>query len=189
MTPTTHGSLALPAAPAVRFSRHIRAWQTLALLALGIVAAVTHAAFRFPLHLPGHHGLEWMALLVIARYASPYRWAATVAASGAAAVSILPLLGFHDPLTPLTYLLPGLLLDLFTLPLRTHRAPAALMAVAAALAHTASPLLHAALWLALGWQFGAFSHGLLFPFVTHLAFGFAGGLAGAGLWKMRPARS
>lgn len=121
---------------------HIRQNSKLILLGLGILAAFAHATFRFPLHLPGHHGLEWMALPVIARKLSHYRWAAGVAASGAAAASLLPVLGFHDPLTPLFYLVPALALDMLchAAPPRWRRATL-FLGVAAAHAFAAKPIL------------------------------------------------
>lgn len=37
------------------------------LLVLGVVAGLLQVHLRYPLNIPGHHGLEWMALLLFGR--------------------------------------------------------------------------------------------------------------------------
>jgi len=153
---------------------HLRRRSTLVLFAAGIAAALIHAATRFPLHLPGHQGIEWMALLMLARMASRYRWAATIAAAGAAAAA--PFLGFHDPLASIAYLLPGVVLDLAAL---VSAGNLLVMIAGAALGYTAHPALDWLLLQATGTQFGPAQA----AFVSHLIFGLAGALLGAGLWR------
>ena len=163
---------------------HLKQRSTFVLLGLGVLVVVAHATFRFPLHLPGHHGLEWMALLVIARQISSYRWAATVAASGAAAMSIVPVLGFHEALLPITYLVPGIVVDLLCLivPL-AKRHSVIFLGIAAALAYATKPLIQ---WVGgqyFGLPFDGLSKGLEYLVVMHLLFAFAGGSVGALLWQ------
>lgn len=81
------------------------------LAALGTTAVALHAGFRWPLHLPGHHGLEWMALLVFGQATAANRWSASLTGATAGGVSLLPVWGFHDPLGPVSYLLAGVVLD------------------------------------------------------------------------------
>ncbi len=81
--------------------------QLLILLGLGTAAVALHVALRFPLHLPGRHGLEWLALLLLARQFSPLPWAASLTGSGAAALSVL-----FNPASAPAYLITGVLLDL-----------------------------------------------------------------------------
>ena len=159
---------------AAALAAHLRQRSTLLLLGAGIAAALLHAAARFPLHLPGHQGVAWMAILMLARLASPYRWAATVAALGAAAVA--PFLGFHDPLAPLAYLLPGLVLDLSAL---LSSRNLGVMALGAAVGYTAHPLLD---WAALA-AFGAHLGPAGPAFGAHFLFGLAGALLGLALWQ------
>jgi hypothetical protein len=158
----------------VALGMHLRRRSTLLLFGAGIAAALLHAATRFPLHLPGHEGLEWMAILMLARLASPYRWAASVAALGAAAAA--PFLGFHDPLTPIAYLLPGVVLDIVAL-LSARNLLATVLG--AALGYTAHPLLDWVALRAFGVHFGPAS----LAFGAHVLFGLAGALLGVGLWK------
>lgn len=168
---------------------HLQRRSTAVLLSIGILVVVIHAAFRFPLRLPGHHGLEWMALLVLARQMSSYRWAASVAAAGAAASSLLPLFGFHDPFVAVTYLVPGLVLDslYFLLP-QARRNASLLLGVAAALAYATKPLIQWAGSAALGLPFDAWAKGLAYLVAMHMLFAFAGGSVGAALWHRASAR-
>lgn len=87
-------------------------WRTTLWLAtLGLTGVMMHAVLRVPLHLPGHHGLEWMALLAIASVSVPYRGAAFATGISAAAFAALPLWGWHDPFTPLVFAVSALLFD------------------------------------------------------------------------------
>lgn len=168
---------------------HLKRRSTLILLGLGFLTAVLHATFRFPLHLPGHHGLEWMALLILARRISPYRWAASVAAAAAAAGSLLPQLGFHDPLTPVIYLLPGLVVDLLYMAApQAKRQSVLFLSTVAALAFATKPLIQ---WLSvqsLGLPADRWSSGLAYLLLMHLLFAFAGGAIGALLWQRSASR-
>ncbi|MDX9771004.1 MAG: hypothetical protein RBT19_11620, partial [Tenuifilaceae bacterium] len=69
------------------------ALQVLALLIVGFTATWLHARFRFPMNLPGRHGLEFMLLIMGARYISGLRLSATVAVTGSVLASLIPVLG------------------------------------------------------------------------------------------------
>lgn len=87
-------------------------WRTMLWLAtLGLTGVIMNAVLRVPLHLPGHHGLEWMALLAIARVSVPHRGAAFGTGVSAAAFASLPFWGWHDPFTPLVFAVSALLFD------------------------------------------------------------------------------
>lgn len=155
--------------------------EALLLLGLGAGAVLLHAAFRCPLHLPGHHGLEWMALLILARSASSYRWSASLSSLSASALSVLPLWGFGDPFTWLIYFLPGLVIDgSFHLGWR-WRENLWFLAALGGLAHATKPLARVVISTISGWPYGSLLYGLAYPLGTHLLFGFLGGLLGAGL--------
>ena len=51
----------------LRSKTNLSAVEALLMLGLGAAAVVLHQTLRAPLNLPGRHGLEWMALLVIGR--------------------------------------------------------------------------------------------------------------------------
>ena len=171
------------AAPGLARYPSIRA--ALILLGLGAAGAIAHAVLRFPLHLPGRHGLEWMALLVIARRLSPYPGAASLAACGAALVSAIPPFGFAGPLAPLMYLMPGVLLDLlYDFAGARWRGSALALGLFAALAHAARPLVGWNAAAFFGVHYGPLAQGLGYLLLMHLAFGLIGGVIGAQLWRL-----
>jgi hypothetical protein len=151
------------------------------LLLLGAGSVVLPAVLRLPLKLPGHHGLEWMALLMLGRTVSRYRWAGSISGVGAGLTALLPVWGSDDPIFWLTYLLPALVIDL-GLPLarRLSAQPWALAALAG-LAHGTKPLLRLAFDMAAGWPYGSLVAGVLYPLALHILFGAIGGLIGIGV--------
>lgn len=147
------------------------------LIAIGILGVITHVSINLPLKLPGHHGLEWMALLLFARTVTNNPWAATIAATSAAGVSYLPVWGFHETTVGLSYLLAGWVVDAgyrwWT------RGNVAILGLIAAIAHSTKPLWK---WLAaatFGVKFGSVEAGIGVALLCHMLFGFVGGVAGA----------
>ena len=55
----------------------------LMLLGLGVAVVLIHQAFRFPMNLPGRHGLDAMFLMTIGMLAAGNRWAGTATGVGA----------------------------------------------------------------------------------------------------------
>lgn len=155
--------------------------DALFLVGLGIFAVVLHATFRTPLQLPGRRGIEWMALLIAGRATSRYCWAATISATGAGGVSVLPMWGFDDPFGPLTYFLPGLVVDLIFNFAANWQTNVIFLATLGALAHATKPIVRVFISLASGWQYESLWLGVGYLLTTYLFFGFAGGLIGAGV--------
>jgi len=152
------------------------------LLALGAGIVALGEAFRFSLGLPGHHGLEAMALLATARLSTNYRWAATIAALSAAATAAAIGAG-HGGLVPILYMVPGLVIDLGVALRPTWRSSLFWLPAFAALGHASKPVIK---WIVLqgsSANFGSMAHGLPYPFVTHLMFGFTGALVATLLWR------
>lgn len=155
--------------------------EALILLGLGAGAVILHAILRWSLKLPGHHGLEWMALLIIARSTSQHRWAASLSSAGASVLSVLPVWGFGDPFIWLIYFLPGLMIDVgFNLKPRWQD-KAWFLASLGGLAHATKPLVRLLISLVSGWPYGSLLYGLAYPLATHIVFGFLGGALGAGI--------
>ena len=80
------------------------------LILLGVMAGLLHVHLRYPLNISGHHGLEWMALLLFGRLLSTHRNAALTIAGGAAASylaqsALLPLA--HEVKPAFIFLLTG----------------------------------------------------------------------------------
>jgi len=151
--------------------------ELLGLASLGVLVVVLHASVNLPLKLPGHHGLEWMALLMFGRTLSTDRHAATTVALAAAFTASLPVWGFHGLGMGLNYLLTGLVVDALY---RLLRQPGvAALGLIAALAHVAKPLWKWAAVNGLGLQFGSITAGVGFSLLSHVGFGLVGGIAGA----------
>ena len=154
-------------------------WQELALLVLLGAAAVTlHVTFRFPLRLPGHHGLEWMALLLFGRLTGRYRWAATVSSLGAAGIALLPIWGLGDPFVWLIYALPGPVIDLAYLLGVRWQHNLIFLGILGGAAYATKPLARLAIGAAMGWPYGSLLYGVVYPVATHILFGVAGAVAG-----------
>ncbi len=160
----------------------LTAGRLLWLVSAGVAIAALEQAFRWPLQMPGHHGIEAMALLVLGRLSCSNPWSATIVAAGAAVAA--PALGAdHGPLMPLFYLLPGAMLDL-GYRLRPLLGRFLLfLPVVGALAFAMKPVTRVLAHELLGMQFGSLRAGPVYPIVTHLLFGFVGALAAVLLWR------
>ncbi len=142
----------------------------------GITAVLLHISVDMALKLPGHHGLEWMALLMFARTLSTERHAAMVTAASAAGMSLLPLTGMN-PSAAISYMLAGFVVDALYRLLR--RPNAGVLGVIAALGHTTKPLWKLVASKGATVHFGSIANGLGITLAGHLLFGLVGGVAGA----------
>jgi hypothetical protein len=155
-------------------------WEAGLLVGLGAAAVVLHQALRLPLELPGRHGIEWMALLVLGRSLSRSKTAGTLTGLGAAFTSILPIWGaLDDPFIWLIYLVPGLVMDFAFARLPRWTNSLIFLASLGALAHGTKPLARWLINLATGFPYGSLLWGVFYPLGLHMAFGAAGGLLGA----------
>lgn len=167
---------------AIELTGDLTAGRLLWLLSLGVAAVVLEQAFRWPLQMPGHHGIEAMALYVLGRLSCRNAWSATTTAAGATVAA--PMLGIdHGALMPLFYLLPGVLLDLGFRIRPKAGLYLAWLPFVAALAWASKPVLRVFASLGLGMQFGSLRAGPAYPILTHLLFGFVGGLVAVLLWR------
>jgi hypothetical protein len=157
--------------------------RALFLASLGVAIVLLEQAFRWPLQLPGHHGLEAMALLVFGRLCCSNSWPATLV--GASAALAAPFVGAdHGVLTPLFYVLPGVVIDLgYRLwPQLVARILIALPLLAA-LAFATKPVVRVIANQLFGLPFGSLRAGPVYPILTHLMFGFLGALAAVLVWR------
>ena len=157
----------------------LRWWEALLLFGGGALAVVLHRTFDMSLGLPGHHGMEWIALMILGRASSRFRGAGTLTSIGASLASTMPLLHSDNPYTWLFYMLPGPVMDLAFryLPGLTNKVW--FLVLLGGLAHATKPVGQLIINLITGWPFGSFRNGFLDPFATHLLFGMIGGLVGA----------
>lgn len=153
-------------------------WEALLLICGGITAVVLHRAFDLSLGLSGHHGIEWMALLIIGRMSSRFRGAGTLTSVGASLASTIPFLQGGNPFGWLFYLLPGFVMDLAFRYLPRLANQLWFLILLSGLAHITKPIGQLTINLITGWPFGSFRFGILYPFAGHLLFGMIGGLLG-----------
>lgn len=154
--------------------------EALLLLGSGALAVLLHQSFRLPLGLPGHHGIEWMALLILGRSFSRFRGAGTLASLGAAGTAILPVWGAsHDPFIWLIYMVPGPVMDLAFHYLPQYAGRYWFLSILGGVAHITKPLIRLAITILSGWSFGSFRYGVVYPVSSHLLYGMIGGLLGA----------
>jgi len=153
-------------------------WEALLLFGGGVLAVVLHRSFDMSLGLPGHHGLEWMALMIIGRASSRFRGAGTITSIGASFASSLPFLHGENPFTWLFYLFPGPVMDLAFSYFPGVANRLWFMVLLGGLAHMTKPIGQLTMNLITGWPFGSFRYGVLYPFASHLLFGMIGGLVG-----------
>jgi hypothetical protein len=149
---------------------------------LGVVTVVLHDRFNLPLKMPGHHGLEAMALLVLGRLSCTNRWSATIVATSAA-LTAFATGGDHNPSSLLLTAAPGVVLDLVVMLFPSWRAQIFLLPPAAAFAFALKPLIRLALAQGFGIHFGSLSNGILYPMSSHFVYAFTGGLIAVLLWR------
>ena len=154
-------------------------WEALLLFGGGAFAVVLHRAYDLSLGLPGHHGMEWMALMILGRASSRFRGAGTLTSFGASFASMMPFLHGENPYTWLFYLLPGFLMDLAFRYLPGLTTKFWFLVLLGGLAHATKPVGQLIVNVITGWPFGSFRYGVLYPFASHLLFGMIGGLVGA----------
>jgi len=153
------------------------------LFLLGATAIVLHSKLRIPLHIPGRHGIEFMLLLLIGRSVSSFRFAVSISSLGVAAMLLVPMLGFRDPFMAVTFILPGIAIDLlYNIFPKIHK-NIWLLALAAGFAYALIPISRLLISLSTGYMYASFLGGFLYPLATHFVFGFTGGLGGSALVK------
>jgi len=156
-------------------------FSTFELLLLGTFAALivaANVALRFPIKMPGHSGVVWMALLVVSRSIVPKAGAASTA--GALCGLIAAFLGVGDkgPLdTLLSYSAAGVGVDVI-IGLAGGRHQPLACAIAGAVGNLTKFGVKVLLELWIGIPTGFVVLGRLYPAATHVFFGLAGGVLG-----------
>lgn len=162
----------------------------LVLVGLGVLTVVLHKTFRYPLQLPGHHGLESMAILAFGRLICTDRWAASIVGLSTAASAVAFDGGFHEGLSgPFFDFLPGFTLDLALMMMAAWRNNIFVLPFVVAAAFAMKPVLRFAGAYLVGVQFGSLRHGFLYPFMTHLMYGFLGAFIALLAWRTWAQRS
>lgn len=166
-------------------ARRLFTTQDLVVLALfAALVAVSKAVLRVPIHVPGHSGITWMAILVVGRALVRKRWAGTALGlvSGILAVAVVG--GREGLLLWLKYLTPGMVMDLAALLSAERLGSPAVGAIAGAVANTAKLVTSLIVSLALGIPTGYLALGLGLSATTHVVFGALGGWLGSTVFRL-----
>lgn len=153
--------------------------EALLLIGGGMMAVVLHRTTDLSLGLPGHHGIEWMAIMILGRTSSRFRGAGTLTSLGASFASALPFLHGDNPFTWIFYLLPGPVMDLAFRYLPRYASKLWFMVLLGGFAHMTKPIGQLTVNLLTGWPIGSFRFGVVYPFASHILYGMIGGLLGA----------
>jgi len=149
-----------------------------------MIAIALHSKLRVPMHLPGKQGVIFVALVVTGRGLSRLPFAASITCTGSALLLLTNWLGFHDPFISVTYILLGGLMDLIFRVSSKFSERTWVLAIASGIAWMFIPLFRLFLSLFVAIPMNSFSSGIAYPFITHLVFGFTGGLIGAGILSL-----
>ncbi|MCK4570029.1 MAG: hypothetical protein KAT76_07050 [Bacteroidales bacterium] len=156
--------------------------EMLLLMMAGALAAFLHYRLRIPLNMPGHHGLEFMAIFVLIRLGSNIRYAASVATLGVGIFLLIPGMGASNPLNSFGYLLPGLVLDSLYLLGSKRFQTFLLISFIAGFAYMSIPLSRFFATLITAYPYPAFiKFGTAYTILSFFFFGMLGGLLGYGM--------
>lgn len=154
------------------------------LVFLGALTVLLHQTFHYPLKMPGHHGLEAMAILAFGRLVCTHRWAATIVALSTATTGVAFGTSLHDGWpAPVLDVVPGVFTDLLVLAYPAWRGKLAALPAMVAVAYAMKPVLRFVGAELAGLHFGSLRSGLLFPLATHLMYAFTGALIAVVLWR------
>lgn len=155
--------------------------EILLLLALGIGAIVLRSNLRIPLNIPGRHGLEFMAIIMIGRRISKLPFATIIMMLGASSFMFFPFIGIKDPFLPIIYVVMGVVVDTLYLLFRNPAKRLAILTLIGGLAYMVIPISRLTIYLFTGVLESSFiKWGFVVPVLSHFVFGIAGALLGAG---------
>lgn len=163
-------------------SRWLSIAEYLVLFGVGVVAILLHSRFKSPISIPGHHGLEFMALMMAGRIVSKIPWASSISSLGIGFILLFPVFGFKDPLMGMSYMLPGFMIDVFYNLTRQLKWQLLVLAVASGLAYFTIPLSRILIHAITGYPYSSFiKFGYVLPLLSYFVFGMAGGFVGTGI--------
>lgn len=153
-------------------------------LVLGMAAIVAHARYRSHINLPGHHGLEFMALLLVSFSTSKIKWSSYFFSLGIAAFVFVPFLGFKNPLVAMVYVIPGVVFGLLSSLAVIKKYRIIFLALFGGLAYASIPIFRLILWLTVGISHKSIIVSPVSTIVFFFMFGLAGSLLGLGAYHL-----
>lgn len=148
------------------------------LFLFGALAILAHSKLRIPLRIPGHHGLEFMLLMLVGRGLSGEKFASSIFSLGVASLIFIPGLGFKDPFMTLIYILPGFAIDLFFNTIFKSMKKDWLIALSAGFAYALIPVFRVIISSLTGYIYPSLMAGIFYPIFLHFIFGSLGGFLG-----------
>jgi hypothetical protein len=158
--------------------RYFSTFQIILLTLFAALIVVAKIALRLPLQLPGHSGIFWMAIVIVAAGVVPKRGAASVVGLTSGIIAAFLGMGDFGALnTLLSYTMVGVGTDLALLLLRDPENLAVAM-IAGTLGHLGKFLVKWVLGILTGAPVGFIALGLARAIVGYIIFGALGGLLG-----------
>jgi hypothetical protein len=151
---------------------------------LGMLAIIAHAKLRMHLGIPGHQGIIFMAVLIIARKAIKIRWSSLLFSAGVGSMLYVPFLGFGDPFAVLVYLWPGIIFDIFYVTNVSKQEKFWFITLLGGLAYSSIPLSRFILGIFTGLMHKSLLNGLLIPYLLFFIFGLIGTLIGIATYHL-----
>lgn len=131
---------------------------------------------RIPVHIPGHSGLIWIAILTFCCLTYRKPGAGTLAGVVAGFLVVVLAIGSDGPLGFFKYFLPGLTMDLIFTLIPHMREKWYLTAITAAFSHWTKLLCNYIIGTILNLPQSFLVAGVQIATINHLVFGFCGGL-------------
>jgi hypothetical protein len=147
---------------------------------LGMLAIITHAKLRMHLGIPGHQGVIFMALLIIARISIKIRWSSLLFSAGVGSMLYIPFLGFGDPYAVFVYLWPGIIFDIFFVSNVSKQQKLWFLTLLGGLAYSSIPFSRFILGIFTGLMHKSLLNGLFIPYLLFFVFGLIGTFIGIG---------
>ena len=165
--------------------RFIAIAEMMLLTGTGMLAIFLHARLNSPLHVPGHHGLEFMTIFISGRILSKLPFASSLSGMGAGLLPLIPSFGFADPFMGFNYMLPGIILDLAYVSFPLFRKELLFYTLIAGVAYMCIPLSRFVIMIFFKYPYGALlKYGVTMTTASFFTFGLLGGLIGGGILKI-----
>jgi hypothetical protein len=158
--------------------RHFSTFELILLALFSSLVVVDKIVLHLPLNLPGHSGVTWMAILIIARGLVPKPGALSLV--GLTSGLLAAFLGLGDLgaiYTVLSYLASGIGVDLIALFLGNVESPV-VAGLAGIVGNVAKMMMKTVLAMLLQIPAGFVALGLFYSFITNSIAGLLGGLLG-----------
>jgi hypothetical protein len=151
---------------------------------LGMLAIIAHAKLRMHLGIPGHQGIFFMALLIIARKTIKVKWSSLLFSAGVGSMLYVPFLGFGDPFAVFVYLWPGIIFDILYVTNVSKQEKFWFITLLGGLAYSSIPFSRFILGIFTGLMHKSLLNGLFIPYLLFFVFGLIGTLIGLGTHQL-----